>query len=99
MYLGVFLKFHRYLGKISNLTNIFQVGWNQQLENVAGNCWRNFPKMINALFGLVILFMVHKSGDHQLSLAVYPILYDGFYTSKRWLFGISSIDSIEEFPL
>ena len=26
--------FHRYLGKISNLTNIFQRGWNHQLGNV-----------------------------------------------------------------
>ena len=25
--------FHPYLGKISNLTNIFQGGWNHQLEN------------------------------------------------------------------
>ena len=28
--------------------------------------------------------MVQKSGDHQLRLVVYPIIYDGFYTSKRW---------------
>ena len=27
--------FYPYLGKISNLTNIFQMGWNHQLEN----CW------------------------------------------------------------
>ena len=26
--------FHPYLGKISNLTNIFQRGWNHQLENL-----------------------------------------------------------------
>ena len=25
--------FHPYLGKISNLTNIFQMGWNHQLAN------------------------------------------------------------------
>ena len=28
--------FHLYLGKISNLTNIFQMGWNHQLVDV---CW------------------------------------------------------------
>ncbi len=26
--------------------------------------------------------MVQKSGDHQLRLVVYPIIYDGFYTSQ-----------------
>ncbi len=28
--------FHPYLGKWSNLTNIFQMGWNRQLENLLG---------------------------------------------------------------
>ena len=27
-----------------------------------------------------VLLMVQKSGDHQLRLVVYPIIYDGFYT-------------------
>ncbi len=26
--------FHPYLGKIPNLTNIFQMGWNHQLEKL-----------------------------------------------------------------
>ena len=30
----IFFYFHLYLGKISNLTNIFQMGWNHQLGNV-----------------------------------------------------------------
>ena len=30
---GYFLYFHHYPGKWSNLTNIFQGGWNHQLEN------------------------------------------------------------------
>ena len=30
----IFTIFHPYLGKISNLTNIFQRGWNHQLENM-----------------------------------------------------------------
>ena len=29
-----------------------------------------------------IQLMVQKSGDHQLRLVVYPIIYDGFYTSQ-----------------
>ena len=29
--------------------------------------------------------MVQKSGDHQLSLVVYPIIYKVSKTSKRWL--------------
>ena len=37
--------FHPYLGKISNLTNIFQVGWNHQLADVCseklGDGWRS----------------------------------------------------------
>ncbi len=30
---GIQQIFHPYLGKCSNLTNIFQMGWNHQLEN------------------------------------------------------------------
>ena len=32
---------------------------------------------------------------HQLRLVVYPIIYDGFYAS-RWLFEISSINSMKD---
>ena len=32
--------FHPYLGKVSNLTNIFQMGWNHQLEmHLEKKCW------------------------------------------------------------
>ena len=27
-----------------------------------------------------VLLMVQKSGEHQLKLVVYPIIYEGFYT-------------------
>ena len=40
----------------------------------------------------VIPLMVQKSGDHQLRLVVYPIIYWVLYNPK-WLFGISSINS------
>ena len=32
---GFILFFHPYLGKIPILTNIFQMGWNHQLEKLA----------------------------------------------------------------
>ena len=41
-----------------------------------------------------ILLMVQKSGVHQLRLVVYPIMYDGFCTSNRWLFGISEPSTV-----
>ena len=31
-------------------------------------------------FSSLLLLMVQKSGDHQLRLVVYPIIYDGFST-------------------
>ena len=34
---GGFKYFHPYLGKISNLTKIFQMGWNHQLVQVRDN--------------------------------------------------------------
>ena len=34
------------------------------------------------LNGEIILLMVQKSGVHQLRLAVYPSIYDGFFTSQ-----------------
>ena len=36
-----------------------------------------------------ILLMVQKSGDHQLRLVVYPIIYRVLAPSKRWLFRVS----------
>ena len=49
--------FHPYLGKVSNLTNIFQMGWNHQPGNFEGF------SLIIQLFGLVIewpLFNMEK---------------------------------------
>ena len=45
----LFFNFHPYLGKISNLTNIFQMGWNHQLEILcnlhppSSVGWNSFP--------------------------------------------------------
>ena len=36
-------------------------------------------EMIVACFLFEILLMVQKSGDHQLRLVVYPIIYGGLY--------------------
>ena len=38
-----FEKFHPYLGKISNLTNIFQMGWNHQPGEAFSLSWPRFP--------------------------------------------------------
>ena len=35
----IFLNFHPYLGKISNLTNIFHMGWNHQLVDHCHLSW------------------------------------------------------------
>ena len=35
----IFFYFHHYLGKISILTNIFQMGWNHHLVDVDGQWW------------------------------------------------------------
>ena len=35
-----------------------------------------------------------KSGDHQLRLVVFIPLFTGFYTSKRWLFGMSEPSTV-----
>ena len=34
----IFFNLHPYLGMISNLTNIFQMGWNHQLDLHGVNC-------------------------------------------------------------
>ena len=38
-YFFYFFYFHPYLGKIPILTNIFQLGWNHQLENCGEHLW------------------------------------------------------------
>ena len=44
--------FQPYLGNWSNLTNIFQIGWNHQLENHKNTCkflslWRDFERILS----------------------------------------------------
>ena len=41
---------------------------------------KTYPKMCFKNFE--VLLMVQKSGVHQLRLVVYPIIYEGFYTSQ-----------------
>ena len=42
----IFLFSHRKLGKWSILTNIFQMGWNHQLEELWVNCWDSISMYI-----------------------------------------------------
>ena len=44
--------------------------------------------------GSTLLLMVQKSGDHQLRLVIFPIIYGVYTPSKRWLLGIFSINRI-----
>ena len=44
--------FHPYLGKISNLTNIFQMGWNHQLEFPLYKSWAPRKPMKKKGFGM-----------------------------------------------
>ena len=44
--------FHPYLGKISSLTNIFQMGWNHQPDNDL-----NYPTMV--------IFLIFTEGDDR----------------------------------
>ncbi len=53
--------FHPYLGKIPILTNIFQRGWNHQLDlgwNLKQSCFNvNYPDQP---------FVVYESGDSEI---------------------------------
>ena len=51
-----FFYFYLYLGKWSNLTNIFQVGWNHQLEDDEDGGLRGFTKMTVSLKLLIWVF-------------------------------------------
>ena len=48
--------FHPYLGMISNLTNIFQMGWNHQLDSAGDD-----QIEIADLFFLYTDFVAHKN--------------------------------------
>ena len=42
--------FHPYLGRISNLTNIFQMGWNHQLEKSLLSFYKSKKKSFQLVF-------------------------------------------------
>ena len=45
-----------------------------------------------------MILLMEKNPANQLRLIVYPIIYDGFYTSKR-LFGISEPSTLSSFEV
>ena len=85
---SIFFYFHPYLGKWSNLTNIFQMGWNHQLDKLLctwlGNdllrsrmtCCRSFEKshVLNLGVGLVTLSDMFSS----------PTVATAGRVSKHW---------------
>ena len=76
--------------------------WNHQVEIdgtaakvdqlVKGPYKIQYIETVPSNFYLVSLLMLQKSCDHQLRLALYPIIYRVFL-HPRWLLGISSINS------
>ena len=65
IYLGggfIFFYFHPYLGKWSNLTNIFQMGWNHQLEYLYA-----FQAFFFISMCLDILDITHQSTPRDIS--------------------------------
>ena len=74
------------MGKISNLTNIFQWGWNHQLvivfQYIQGCC--GLQKCCDTVD--------RRNPANQLRLVVYPTIYKVLYIHPRWC-RISSINS------
>ena len=80
------------------LYNIFQLGWfNHQLDKqqpfqpfVFATPWRGE----GTLMGKLSLLMVQTSGDHQLRLVVYPIIYRVLYIPGGWPWDFWTINSM-----
>ena len=82
--------FHPYLGKISNLTNIFQRGWNHQLGRYIG-CWFGWHFMDWILLPLDWILQVQVSSCFIQNLAN-VILIICLLLQKNW----SCRESIQE---
>ena len=82
--------FHPYLGKIPILTNIFQMGWNHQLENLG---WWNLVYFSNKSITVypcrfeVVRSNLSKSGSWQLCkrYVFFPYWLRRFFLLQEWL--------------
>ena len=69
-----FFYFHPYLGKWSNLTNIFQMGWNHQLERLCQTWELRWQKNGNSLFfdrRYTFIFMKNRWGLSIVILGIF----------------------------
>ena len=79
------------------------LGW---LSDPFKGCWRP-PRIgdqskgheLNDLAMNLSYCWWQKSGDHQLRLVVYPIIYQVLAPSNRWLFGISEHQQYQDYHL
>ena len=55
--------------------------------------WRRGEKRLKTVTYCPAVDGVQKSGVHQLRLVVYPIIYDGFYTSQVVVWDVCTINS------
>ena len=71
--------FHPYLARWSNLTNIFQMGWNHHLDNIVfvlvGDLFTNFD---------LIGFITVKETNH-LGVSLFALIFSNHQTSKASL--------------
>ena len=65
----LFVYFHPYLGKTSNLTNIFQMGWNHQPVFVWFLETLNAPQFFSKIHEMFIQFPIFWSIDYILDVA------------------------------
>ena len=72
--------FHSYLGKISNLTNIFQMGGNHQLVKDGFLLFFWWAPINNGVLELTYLYLGTKIGPQQLTHGKMK----GFYTPNIW---------------
>ena len=68
---SIFINFHPYLGKWSNLTNIFQRGWNHQLvkEILLTSWYGKHPQYLQGFIQLVVWDFFHQL-DFQLFIQI-----------------------------
>ena len=79
---GFIYFFHPHLGKILILTNIFQMGWNHQLENPSNVSWNSGWMSEWVLNGLGQMFDFGKSMSVYTYIDTYIYIYYLTYITK-----------------
>ena len=77
---GGFKHFHPYLGEWSNLTHIFQMGWNHQLDMI---CFLNAcSTIIHKIHATPGFARLKRAGDHLHHLERYPLATETTLSTK-----------------